>query len=319
MLTAVVGNYPKIPSVKDGINLRKAINDEEKGKISKEQLEDICRKSIIRTLNDQVSAGVDIITDGQIRWSDLTWPFTEAVESVHAGGLRRFYDNNVYYRRPQIAGLMSRNGSIVADDYRFAAQHCDKPVKAVLCGPITFCSLSDNHYYKSFNKLAEATAEIIASEVAELAATGCRYIQLDEPALPAYPDKQDMARELYLKIFENIEAEGGIFIYFNSIKNISDTLVELPLKFIGIDLVSHPDDIESIRELPSGCRLIAGLYDGRNIMVENEKYVRQKIDLLSRRISPENIILSPSCGLEFLPQKYALAKLKRMVEVAAKL
>ncbi len=145
MKTTVVGNYPKISSVRDGINLRQAINDAEKGKITPDELEEITQKTIIRTINDQITTGVDIITDGQIRWYELTFPLATSVISVHPGGLRRFYDNNVYYRRPQVTDVMSRNKPIVTDEYLFAAKQNARPVKAVLCGPITFCDLSDNY------------------------------------------------------------------------------------------------------------------------------------------------------------------------------
>jgi len=319
MLTTVVGNYPRIPSIKDGINLRKGINDEEKGKIDKDRLEEIYRKTIIRTINDQVEAGVDIITDGQIRWTELTYPMATALTSVHPGGLRRFYDNNIYYRRPQITGLMSRDREIVTEEYRFAAKHSDRPVKAVLCGPITFCNLSNNYYYKSFGKLADSVADVLAGEVRSLVAAGCRHIQFDEPSLPLLPARMELASELYSKIFAGVDAECGIFIYFNSIKSIADRLFELPLRFIGLDLVSHSDDIEFLKGFNPDCKLIAGLFDGRNIMLENEKSIRSKIDRLSKMIPIDRIMLSPSSGLEFLPQKYAVAKMKRMCAVARKL
>jgi 5-methyltetrahydropteroyltriglutamate--homocysteine methyltransferase len=319
MRTTVVGNYPKIPSKKDGINLRRAINDFEKGKCSESQLEDVYRETIVRTINDQQRAGVDIITDGQIRWMELTYPMATSLISVHPGGLRRFYNNNVYYRRPQITGLMSRNKDIVTDEFLFASQQSNHPVKAVLCGPITFCDLADNYYYKSFDKLAEATAEILKEEVRSLTGAGCRYIQFDEPSLPLYPSKMALASDLYSTIFDGANAEYGLVVYFNSIKPIARELFNLPVKYIGLDLVSHPEDVELLHDFDSEKDLIAGLFDGRNIMLENEKKIRSGIDHLASMISPDRIILSPSCGLEFLPQKHALAKLNRMCEVAQKL
>jgi 5-methyltetrahydropteroyltriglutamate--homocysteine methyltransferase len=319
MLTTVVGNYPKIPSARDGVNLRKAINDEEKGKIGREQLEEVYKKTVFRTIDDQLETGVDIITDGQIRWLDLTWPLATSLDSVQPGGLRRFYDNNIYYRRPQVLGLMSRKDEIVADEYRLAAAYSRKPVKAVLCGPITFCDLSDNHYYKSFGKLAESISDILAEEVVALVEAGCKYIQLDEPSLPAYPERVDLAAKLYSKIFAGIDVYYGIFLYFNSIKEIADKLSDLPVKFIGLDLVSHPNDINLLDGFNREHQLVAGLFDGRNIMLENEKSIRTAIDRLAGNLPRDKIVLSPSCGLEFLPQRYAVAKLNRMCRVAAKL
>ncbi|MCP4567911.1 MAG: hypothetical protein GY841_10065 [FCB group bacterium] len=318
MITTVVGSYPKIPSIRDGVNLRKAINDAEKGRIDSGRLEEVYRLTIRRCINDQQSAGIDIITDGQIRWSELSWPLASSLNSVRAGGLRRFYDNNVYYRRPQIIDLMSLSKDIIVDEYRFAAENSVRPVKAVLCGPITFCDLAENHYYKSFNRLAEAMAEILAEEVHRLQKAGCRYIQLDEPSLPLHPRRMKVAAELYSEIFKGFSGEGGVFIYFNSIRPIARSLSSLPVKFLGLDLVSHPRDIDLVPSLDD-CVLIAGLFDGRNIMLENEKQIRADVDRLSRKISPERMMLSPSCGLEFLPQKYAQAKMNKLCEVARKL
>lgn len=319
MLTTVVGNYPKIASVRDGVNLRQAINDAEKNKISAEELEEIYQKTIIRTIDDQISSGVDIVTDGQIRWLELTYPMATSLISVHPGGLRRFYNNNTYYRRPQITGLISRNTDIATTEYRFAAAHSERPVKAVLCGPMTFCDLSDNYYYKSFDKLAEAVADVLAEEVMSLIDAGCTYIQFDEPSLPLYPKKMELAAKLYARIFAGARIEHGLFIYFNSIAPISRTLFNLPVTFFGLDLVSHPADIDLLGQFPADKSLIAGLFDGRNIMLENEKSIRSAIDRIADAVSGDRLLLSPSCGLEFLPQKYAVAKMSRMCEVAKKL
>jgi len=204
-------------------------------------------------------------------------------------------------------------------EYRFAAKHSTRPVKAVLCGPITFCDLSDNYYYKSFDKLAEATADVLAEEVMALIDSGCRYIQLDEPSLPFYPKKMELAAKLYSRIFSGVRIEHGLFVYFNSIAPIARTLFDLPVSFIGLDLVSHPEDLKLLDRFPSEKNLLAGLFDGRNIMLENEKSVRSAIDRITDIISHDRLLLSPSCGLEYLPQKYALAKLARMCDVAKKL
>jgi len=318
MITTVVGNYPKIPLAQKGINLRQAMSEHEKGKIDDDRLEDVYRKTILRTIEDQQTAGVDIITDGQIRWTDLTSPMTRSLQNVLPGGLRRFFDNNSYYRRPQITGLISRHRDLAASEYRFAADNGDGPVKAVLCGPITFCHLSDNYYYRSFDKLAEAIAGILAEEASALIGEGCRHIQLDEPALPLYPRKMALASTLYGRIFEGIKEEFGIFIYFSSIKPIAESLFGLPVKFIGLDLVSHPDDIKLLRRFDPDKKLVAGLFDGRNIMLENEKTIRARLDEIGTMVPFEQTLLSPSCGLECLPHKYAVAKLQRMGEVARK-
>ncbi len=319
MKTTVVGNYPKIPSSKDGVNLRRAINREEKGKISSVELEEIRQKTIIRTINDQLDAGVDIITDGQIRWNELTFPMATSMTGALPGGLRRFYDNNNYYRRPQVTDLLTRTKSFVTDEYKFAAEQSDRPVKAVLCGPITFCDMTDNFYYKSFDKTAEAITDLLAEEVSDLISAGCKHIQIDEPSLPLFKHKMGLARELIDRIFAGTKVESSIFIYFNSIAPIAEGLFDLPVNGIGLDLVSHSGDIDLLADFDPDKTLVAGLFDGRNIMLENEKKIRASIEKILTYLDNDKLILSPSCGLEFLPQKYAIAKMKRMTEIAKKL
>lgn len=319
MKTTVVGSYPKIPSNKDGVNLRRAIHREEKGKISAIELEEVIQKTIIRTINDQIDAGVDIITDGQIRWNELTFPMAISMTGSMPGGLRRFFDNNTYYRRPQLTDLLSRTKPFVADEYKFAAAQSDQPVKAVLCGPITFSDMSDNFYYKSFDKTAEAITDLLAEEVSDLIAAGCKHIQIDEPSLPLFKHKMSMANELMGRIFAGTKIESSIFIYFNSIAPIAPDLFDLPVKGIGLDLVSHPDDIDLLSEFDPDKTLIAGLFDGRNIMLENEKKIRASLEKITPHVDDDKLLLSPSCGLEYLPQKYALAKMNRMTEMAKKL
>jgi len=319
MLTTTVGNYPKIPLGKNQLHLKRALDLHDREELSDEELERIYRETIIRTIDDQVKAGIDIVTDGQIRWTELTYPPASSLISVHPGGLRRFFDNNFYYRRPQITDLISRNKELVTEEYRFASEHSQRPVKAVICGPITFCALSDNYYYKSFAAVAEAYADILAEEVSSLVEAGCRYIQLDEPSLPDYPGRMELAAACYEKIFSGVDIEYGIFIYFRPIKQVAEAVFDLPLKFLGLDLVSNPDDVECLQDFPSDKKLVAGVFDGRNIMLENEKTVRRRIQSIIDSVDQKRVILSPSCGLEFLPPKYALAKLKRLSEVARKM
>lgn len=318
MKTTICGNYPKIDSKKSKINLRRAINRFDKRQIKLDELEQVIRETVSLSLDDQLKCGIDYPTDGQIRWSDLCSPFCEAVDGIESGGLRRFFDNNVYYRKPQIQGELKRTGKIVADDLTFLKSISTGPVKATLCGPITFADFSDDNYYNDFEKLATATAKIIREEIVELDKLGVEYIQLDEPSLPLRPADFELFKQLLEMIFEDVSAKKGVAFYFNRLNDVVDRLGELPVDFIAVDFVSFPDIIYKLPKLDK-IELHAGLIDARNLLLEEAEVIEAKVDLISGRASPKEIVLTTSCGLEFLPRNYARAKMQRLCEIAKSL
>jgi len=313
----ICGNYPKIDSEKTPVNIRSAINRMEKGKITQEEYMEVLNKTIERTIDDQVEAGVSLITDGQITWTDLTSPFCEALSGVESGGLRRFFDNNIYYRRPQITGAIKRTKSIVVDDMLAVKKQSSKPVKAVLCGPVTFMLLSDDHYYHDTEKFVWDISQVIRQEIIELQKQGIEYVQLDEPALPENPDYIPLAINAFKEICEGTTIKTGISFYFNAIKSIMPYLNDFPVDFFAIDCVSHPDEIDFMPRL-TGKELHAGLIDARSVRLEDMALVLSRIDQLKEQVQPDEIYLTTSCGLEFLPRNYAVSKMSHMAGIAEK-
>ncbi|MBN2227482.1 MAG: hypothetical protein JW763_08960 [candidate division Zixibacteria bacterium] len=317
MITTICGNYPKIDHLKSRVNLRTAINRLESGKIDHEEYESILRQTFERTINDQLEAGIDIITDGQITWQDLFSPYCEALDNLAAGGLRRYFDNNVYYRRPQVTGEIRRIHPIVAESPVYSEM---KPAtamtKAVLCGPVTFALHADDFHYGSIDSLATAVAEVIREEIVELQQLGVSYVQLDEPGLPERPEYVDLLARLVPGMLNGTDIRLGLAFYFSSLKTIASRLGEFPVDFLALDLVSHPDDMESLPTLDK-YELHAGLIDARNIMLEDTDDVASRLTLLRQQVMPKRIVLTTSCGLEFLPRDYALDKMRHLVQLAA--
>jgi 5-methyltetrahydropteroyltriglutamate--homocysteine methyltransferase len=315
--STICGNYPKIDSGKSPVNLRLAINRLEKGKITHEEYMDVLNKTIERTINDQVEAGISLITDGQITWTDLTSPFCKALSGVEAGGLRRFFDNNIYYRRPQITGPIKREKPIIADELSAIKELSSRPVKAVLCGPVTFMLLSDDQYYHDIEKFVWDISQVIREEILELQALGIEYIQLDEPALPQNPDLIPLAINAFTEICEGTSIKIGVAFYFNAIKSIIPHLNEFPVDFFALDFVSHPDEVDLLPNL-RGKELHAGLINARSVRLEDMSLVLSRIDQLREQVQPDDIYLTTSCGLEFLPRNYAVSKMAHMTEIAEK-
>lgn len=318
MKTTICGNYPKIDHKKSEVNLRAALNNFENDKIGREDLEKVIRETIKRTVEDQVNSGINILADGQITWTDLVSPFCGALENVSPGGLRRFFDNNFYYRRPQVTGEMKRTESIVQNDLKIAASFSDLPLKAVICGPITFAAFADNFHYAGFEQVVEAIAGPLRDEIQEIEELGVEFIQMDEPALARLPEHFDLALKTYEAIFKGIKTPKGIALYFGPLTAIISRLSELPIDFMALDLVSHPDDIQRLPRLEK-LQLHAGLIDARNIRLEDKNAVKRKLNHIRKLAHPAELLLTTSCGLEFLPRNFAMAKMKLMSEIAAQL
>jgi len=317
--TTVVGNYPKISSDKNTPNLRNSLNAWDQKKITAEQLENVYRETIKRVLKEQGEAGIDVITDGQIRWDDLVTPLAKNITGFEIGGLIRFFNNNVYYRRPVVKSRLSFKNYSTVEQFKFAQANSDRPVKAALPGPFTFAQLTRDEHYKSIEKLTLDLAEILHQEVRGLEQAGCQHIQLDEPSLCFNPDKVDLAVRGINSIFERVDTKKIVFLYFGKVDQVLPKLLSSSVDSIGVDVVSHPGNLDAVIDLWQEKDVILGCFDARNTKLEKEEDIRRIIEKVSKRVPPHKISLSPSCGLEFLPHETALQKLKLLAEFARKL
>jgi 5-methyltetrahydropteroyltriglutamate--homocysteine methyltransferase len=316
--TTVVGNYPKITEDKSAPNLRTALNRFDQGKVSGEELERVYQETIRRVIREQEEAGVDLITDGQIRWDDPVTPFARNIEGLEIGGLIRFFDNNVYYRRPVVKSRLAFKDYSTVEEFTFLKQNSTREVKAVIIGPFTFAKLAKDEHYNDVDELTLNLAEILKKEAKKLEEAGAEFIQIDEPSLCFSPDKIDLANQAIKIITDGLKAKTFLYLYFGSIKSLIPKLFDFPVDGIGIDIVSRPENLNLILDASFDKELILGCLDARNTKLEEEQKLLRLFERATDKISSDRIYISPSCGLEFLPHEAALAKLKRMVQAVRK-
>ena len=320
MKTTVAGNYPKISSDKSVPNLRNSLNAWDQKKLTSEQLEQVYQETIKRVLKEQIEAGIDVVTDGQIRWDDLVTPLAKNINGFEIGGLIRFFNNNLYYRRPVVKSKLSFKNYSTVEQFKFAQANSSKPVKIALPGPFTFAQLSLDEHYGNLEKLVLDLAKILHQEAVGLEKAGCLYIQLDEPSLCYHPDQADLALRAVRTVFEGVEVKRTIFFYFGKVGQLLPKVTQSEIDAVGIDLVSHKENLESV--LSNGWNskeLILGCFDARNTKLEREEDILNIVDRISKRIPANRINLSPSCGLEFLPHERALKKLQLITQIARKI
>jgi len=317
MQTTVVGNYPKIPNRPRPGRLRNAINKRDRGDLSSEELSAVEDEVTAEVIEEQTAAGVDVVTDGQVRWDDDQTYVARRLAGVEVGGLQRYLDTNTYYRQPEITGAIKFKEPVLAAAWQFAQGKSSRPVKAIVPGPYTLATLSADRHYGSREKLALAFAEALRGEVEALAEAGCKQIQVNDPVIVFNKDDYGTFHEAITKLLEGVSgAETGVYTWFGDCAGILAQMQELPCDVIGLDFEAGPGNWEALESVTFEKKLGAGIVDARNTRLETAAEVAEAVKRLSSAVAPERLYVNPSCGLEYLPREAALEKLKVMVEGA---
>lgn len=312
--TTVVGSYPKTTGDRKAVNLRRERNRFDLKRISAEELEKAYQDTIRRVIREQEEAGVNLITDGQIRWDDLVTPFAGNIDGIEIDGLLRFFDNNLYFRRPVIKSKISVRDYSVVEQFKFARDNAKNEVKQVIPGAFTFAQLSRDEFYRDEEKLVFALAEILHKEVAQLSQEGARIIQVDEPSLCSHPEKLPLVKESLGIITEGIDAKFALYLYFGPIQKLVPHLFELPIDVVGVDVVSKRENLDLLLEYWSEKEIGVGCVDARNTKMESVSELLAVVEKAAKKVPEDKIFVNPSCGLEFLPHAVAREKLKNMMQ-----
>ena len=315
--TTVIGSYPKPPDEGRPFRLRKTLHALERGEATSADVDAARDELAAEVIREQESCGIDLVTDGLVRWDDILTPIARHTAGFEIGGLLRWFDNNVYYRRPICTGPVEWRGPSTVDAFRFAQSVSTKQVKAVVPGPVTFARLSVDEHYGRHEDFVMAIARLLAQEVFELEAAGATSIQIDEPALLDAPEDLDLGAEaIYLLTSELKAAETTLATYFGDIKRLGPQLFDYPVTYFGLDFIAGPENFQLVEQLPAEKKLQAGILDARNTKLETVEEVMRVIELLETKLGADRLRVAPSSGLEFLPREKARAKLRRLAEAA---
>lgn len=314
MIATVVGSYPKIPNRPRPARLRAAINRFDRGEISADELRTVEDEVTIEVLQEQADAGLDLVTDGQIRWEDEQTHLASKFSGVSINGLERWFDTNMYYRAPVIEGEVAWREPITVDEYTFAVRHSAKPVKPVLTGPYTLARLSHDRHYGSVEALAAAFAEALNHEAQALQEAGATLIQFNEPALLQHKDDFATFVSTSRRLVEGLRAETSLYLYFGDVDGVYPQLLDLPFALFGLDFVTSPKNEALLHRTPFTSKLGLGIVDARNTKLEAPQQIAERIQALAGKLAPEDVHVSPNAGLEFLPREVAQEKLRRLAE-----
>ena len=310
-------SYPRVGDTERRQRLRRAHAAWERGDITAADFDAAERAEIAVILREQADAGVDVVTDGQVRWDDPVSAVMRAFDGVCLQGLLRYFDTNFYVRQPVVTGRVRRREAFTVDDFRQASAASQRPVKVALPGPYTLAQLSviDAAAYDGVPALAAALSEGLAAEVADLAAAGARLIQIDEPAILAHPADIRLLRELLEPLWAaRGPAQLVVATYFADAEPLYAQLNSLPADVLALDLSCSPQLLATIAATGASKTLALGLVNGRTAHVESAADIARQVEMALHRYTLDALHLVPSCGLEHVPRTTARAKLHALAE-----
>jgi 5-methyltetrahydropteroyltriglutamate--homocysteine methyltransferase len=340
LILSSTGGYPRIGDTAELQVLRRTLAAADRGEKTAADLVYAESAMTRRAIEEQVRAGLDLVTDGQIRWQDPISHLAGKLRGVKIGGLLRFLDTNTYFRQPVLTARPERAGFLIVEEFRFACNALGAiatpagkagrlAVKAVLTGPHTLarCSLAESPAMSELESRTEAYAAALAAEIPALADSGAELIQLDEPAILRHPrdwavfarafgllaGARDAARKKKARL------ELALHVYFHDPAPLYEKLLELPADVLGLDFTYGPGLLEKVAALGANKPLALGLVDSRNTKVEDPSEVARQLERVLPKISGGRAYLAPSSGLEYLPRDRARAKLDLLGRVRAAL
>ncbi|MFQ5860594.1 MAG: methylcobamide--CoM methyltransferase [Dehalococcoidia bacterium] len=317
MITTVVGNYPKVSPRSKASSLRTAWARFETGQITQEELEQVMDEVTKEVLEEQAEAGVDLVTDGQIRWEDGQTYFARRVRGFSIDGLTRYFDTNTYFRQPVVDGQLEWQGPITVKDFLFAKAHSPRPVKPVITGPYTLARLSQAGA-ADLPSLVRELARVLNREALALQEAGAEIVQFDEPAILKWKEDFPLLEEAATILTKELTITTALYTYFKDASGLVPQLFQLPFQVIGLDFVMGPANYQLIEGFPTVRHLAAGIVDARNTRLESVPELMKSIEQIAPFVPLDRLYVNPSCGLEFLPRLNAQAKLARMVEGVSK-
>jgi len=311
ILAVHAGGFPRIGDTREQQRLRVAREALDRGDMSEEIFIDVENDMVREALSEQSKAGLDLVSDGHIRWQDPVSHIMEKLEGVRIGGLLRYFDTNTYFRQPQITGEISAKGPLLADEYRFARAISPRPVTATLPGPLTLARLSiPGGPYPNSNDIMKALIPVIAGEVGALAAAGAGNIIIDESFL--FREPLALAR-----VEDSLEVLGGrkgsarlwLRLSFGDYAPLYAALQKLPIDGLILDFTYSPRLADALTSSGSDLPIGLGLVDSRNTRMENPLKTARTVEKMLKRVHGGETWLIASNGVDFLPRARAVEKL----------
>jgi 5-methyltetrahydropteroyltriglutamate--homocysteine methyltransferase len=327
IVTTVVGSYPQPAWLIDrdrlGDRLPTRVRARELWRVPERFLEEAQDDATRLAVQDMERAGVDVITDGEMRRESYSNRFATALEGVDLDrpGValdRTGHENPV----PRVVGPIRRSRPVEVRDVEFLRSLTSRRIKITVPGPFTMTQQAQNDYYDDERSLALAYAGAVNDELRDLKAAGADIVQIDEPYLQARPERaREYAVEAIDRALDGIEGDTVLHTCFGYAHIVKDRLTGYPFlrelndcaaTHISLEAAQPQLDPDVLRALPDKLIVLGVLDLGADVVVTTDA-VAARIRAALTVVPPERLVVAPDCGMKYLPRERAFRKLESMV------
>jgi len=317
--TTVVGSY-SMPGW-----LERLKTDYHARRISRQDLDEIHDTAVKAAIKDQEVAGIDILTDGELRRDNMIDYFVERLPGVQFDRSSKkfyydFYDSEVLGRLP--SGPLG-----LTDDFRFLRANTDRATKICITGPHSLSKRIRNKHYPSEEAFAMDLARVMNEELNALAKAGAQRIQIDEPSFSGFPEDLNWGVEALNTLVAGVDAKIGVHICYGnrygkpswegSYRYLFPRILDAKVQQLTLEFARRGgEDLDLFREFDVPFEVGVGVIDVKTQAVETPETVAERIREALEFLPKERIVVLPDCGCLHLPRNVAFAKLAAMVEGA---
>lgn len=328
--TTLVGSYAQpdwlIDRKRLGERFPPRVRARELWRVAPEWLEQAQDDATRNAIRDQEEAGLDIITDGEIRRESYSNRFATALEGVDIDNPGTALDRSGHPNPvPRVVGKIRRKHAVQVRDVQFLRAHTDRPIKITVPGPFTMAQQAQNDFYGSEEEMAYDYAAAVNEEIRDMFAAGADVVQIDEPYMQARPEKaRQYGVEVLNRALDGIQGKTAVHICFGYAAVIHERpagysfLPELcgcKAHQISIETAQSNLDCSVLESLPNK-QIMLGVLDLSTHEVETPEVVAARIRRALPYVPAERLIVAPDCGLKYLPREVAFGKMKAMADGA---
>jgi 5-methyltetrahydropteroyltriglutamate--homocysteine methyltransferase len=327
--TTVVGSYPQPHWLIDRARLGAKVprvRAPDIWRIAQPYLEAAQNDATLLAIGDMERAGIDIISDGEMRRESYSNRFATALDGIDLDNPGTTINRSgLPIPVPRVAGPIRRRAPVEVTDVAFLRRNTSRRIKITLPGPFTMAQQAQDDYYKDEEALAMALAAAVNDEIRDLKAAGADVVQIDEPWLQARPERAE--RYGVKAINRALQGIGGTTIvhlcfgYAAAVKDKPTGYSFLPqlaattASQISIEAAQPRLDLSVLRTLNK--TLMVGVIDLGSEKIESANEVADRIRAALKHVPAERLVVSPDCGMKYLTREAAFGKLKALAEGAA--
>jgi 5-methyltetrahydropteroyltriglutamate--homocysteine methyltransferase len=326
----LVGSYPQpdwlIGRAKLAHSLPPRVRARELWRVAPELLEQAQDDATIIAIRDQERAGLDIITDGEIRRESYSNRFATALDGLDLDNPGVIVSRSgVSTIVPRVVGKIRRKHPVEVRDVQFLRANTDRRVKATVPGPYTMSQQAQNDFYRTEEEMAIDYAAAVNEEIKDLFAAGADIVQIDEPWMQARPEKARLfGLRALQRALDGVTGETAIHLCFGYAAMVRDRppaysflaeLADAPVDAISIETAQSSLDCSVLAQLP-GKAIILGVLDLSTNEIETPEIIAARIRRALPYVGTERITVAPDCGMKYLARDVAFGKIEAMVNGA---